>query len=77
MIGRLIALALVSALVGAAVSSALVVRPSPDDDSPEAGFARDMATHHAQAVEMSATLLAGRPSTEVAILAEDIMLTVD
>ena len=26
---------------------------TPTDTSPEAGFARDMATHHAQAVEMA------------------------
>ncbi|WP_410811663.1 DUF305 domain-containing protein [Micromonospora sp. 067-2] len=44
----------------------------PGDDSVEAGFARDMTTHHAQAVEMS--LLAYRSATlpEVRQIAVDI-----
>ncbi|WP_407951968.1 DUF305 domain-containing protein [Plantactinospora sonchi] len=47
----------------------------PGDDSPEAGFARDMSTHHAQAVEMS--ILAHEKATDpdVRTLAADIALT--
>jgi uncharacterized protein (DUF305 family) len=44
----------------------------PGDTSPEAGFARDMSTHHAQAVELA--MLAWKQSTdaEVRQLAYDI-----
>jgi uncharacterized protein (DUF305 family) len=35
---------------------------TPGDDSPEAGFARDMSTHHAQAVEMA--MYAWKKSTD-------------
>lgn len=47
----------------------------PGNDSAEAGFARDMIVHHAQAVEMSEII---RPKTEndrVRTLATDITLT--
>jgi uncharacterized protein (DUF305 family) len=45
---------------------------APDDNSPEAGFARDMSTHHAQAVEMA--MIAWKRSTdpEVQQVAYDI-----
>ena len=43
-----------AALVGASIALLIMWRSGvPRDDSAEAGFARDMATHHAQAVEMS------------------------
>lgn len=42
--------ALVASGTSASGSSSLAV---PADDSPEAGFARDMATHHQQAVDLS------------------------
>ncbi|MAS53893.1 MAG: DUF305 domain-containing protein [Pimelobacter sp.] len=47
----------------------LLGRPtsSPADDSPEAGFARDMQVHHAQAVEMS--LVVREKSTDPALRA--------
>lgn len=47
----------------------------PGDGSPEAGFARDMSSHHAQAVEMA--ILAHEKSTDpdVRTLAADIALT--
>jgi uncharacterized protein (DUF305 family) len=48
------ALAAVFALVIGYLGGLLVPRLSvPGDNSPEAGFARDMTTHHAQAVEMA------------------------
>lgn len=47
----------------------------PGKDSPDVGFARDMMTHHAQAVDM-ATLLRDRTNDpEMRQLALDIMLT--
>ncbi|GII75929.1 DUF305 domain-containing protein [Sphaerisporangium rufum] len=51
---RLILVALLSGLLAAAVTFFVIGRAGPPGDgSPEAGFARDMAVHHAQAVEMS------------------------
>jgi hypothetical protein len=45
---------LAAAIVGAIVAVLIASRvATPRDDSPEAGFARDMASHHAQAVETS------------------------
>ena len=55
-VGLLVLLAL---LVGLAVGATLVARPDtavPTDTSVEAGFARDMQAHHAQAVDMSVVL---------------------
>lgn len=52
-LATVVALAL---LVGVAVGALLVARPgtaNPTDDSVEAGFARDMQAHHAQAVELA------------------------
>lgn len=48
---------------------------APGDNSPEAGFARDMSVHHAQAVQMS--MIAAAKATDPAIrgLAQDIALT--
>jgi uncharacterized protein (DUF305 family) len=48
---------------------------TPGDDSPEAGFLRDMSTHHAQAVEMSMIAHANSTDPTVVTLAGDIALT--
>ncbi|QYC40424.1 hypothetical protein Nocox_14040 [Nonomuraea coxensis DSM 45129] len=48
---------------------------TPGDSSPEAGFARDMAAHHAQAVDMSFTVRDKRPAKEISSLAFDIINT--
>jgi len=47
----------------------------PADDSPEAGFARDMATHHAQAVEMAFVIRDKSSDQELRALAYDIIVT--
>ncbi len=47
----------------------------PGDDSAEAGFARDMIVHHAQAVEMAEIVRERTESEEIRILATDIALT--
>ncbi|MEO3742008.1 DUF305 domain-containing protein [Plantactinospora sp. B5E13] len=47
----------------------------PGDDSAEAGFARDMSTHHAQAVEMSILAHERATDPDVRTLAADIALT--
>jgi uncharacterized protein (DUF305 family) len=48
---------------------------TPGDDSVEAGFLRDMSTHHAQAVEMSMLAHANSTNPAVVTLAGDIALT--
>jgi uncharacterized protein (DUF305 family) len=47
----------------------------PGNDSPEAGFARDMMVHHAQAVEMAEIVRDKTESEEIRVLATDIALT--
>ena len=47
----------------------------PGDDSAEAGFARDMMVHHAQAVEMAEIVRDRTESDEIRTLASDIALT--
>ncbi|HTM04016.1 MAG TPA: DUF305 domain-containing protein [Vicinamibacterales bacterium] len=48
---------------------------TPADDSAEAGFARDMATHHAQAVEMGFVVRDRSTDPELRALAYDIIST--
>jgi uncharacterized protein (DUF305 family) len=48
---------------------------TPRDDSVEAGFLRDMSTHHAQAVEMSMIAHQTSADSEIVYLASDIALT--
>ncbi|GAA0509644.1 DUF305 domain-containing protein [Paractinoplanes deccanensis] len=48
---------------------------TPGDDSAEAGFLRDMSTHHAQAVEMSMIAHADSTDSRIVTLAGDIALT--
>lgn len=60
-------------LVALAVLLYVLLRPqSPGDDSVEAGFARDMSEHHAQAVQMSLQVIQASDSTDVDVLAYDI-----
>lgn len=48
---------------------------TPGDASAEAGFARDMSMHHAQAVEMALIAQERTDDPEIRILATDIILT--
>ncbi|GLY03572.1 MULTISPECIES: DUF305 domain-containing protein [Actinoplanes] len=48
---------------------------NPADDSVEAGFLRDMSTHHAQAVEMAMLAHTGSTTPGIVTLANDIALT--
>ena len=64
----------VIAAAGVALIMLLVTRP-PGEDSAEAGFARDMSVHHAQAVEMAEIVRDRTESEEIRILATDIALT--
>ncbi|MBA2694370.1 MAG: DUF305 domain-containing protein [Actinobacteria bacterium] len=49
----------------------MLQRP-PADDSVEAGFARDMSEHHAQAVAMSMEVIQDSESKDIDVLAYDI-----
>jgi uncharacterized protein (DUF305 family) len=65
-------------LFGAAAGAVLVLPLSsrqPAHDSAEAGFARDMATHHAQAVEMSFVIRDKSSDESLRTLAYDIIVT--
>lgn len=63
-------------LSGLGVSVARTTRAAtPGEGSAEAGFARDMATHHAQAVEMAVIVRERTDDPMVAGLALDIVLT--
>ena len=48
---------------------------TPGDPSADVTFARDMAVHHAQAVNMSVTLVKRAANPEIRLLAQDILLT--
>lgn len=66
---------LAAILLEAARPAWLAASPTPAEGSAEVGFARDMSTHHAQAVEM-AEIARGRTSDpEIRTLAIDIALT--
>ncbi|MQA25886.1 MAG: DUF305 domain-containing protein [Micromonosporaceae bacterium] len=71
--------ALLAVMVGLTVGFAAGVftaKPSyPGEDSPEAGFARDMSTHHGQAVEMGMIAWQRASLSEVRQLAYDIAVT--
>jgi uncharacterized protein (DUF305 family) len=68
---------IVSAAVVGAVAAWLIASrlATPRDDSAEAGFARDMATHHAQAVEMSFVIRDKSLDEVLRALAYDIIVT--
>src|ERR1043165_1264428 len=71
------AASLVAAAVVGTVATWLIASRSatPRDDSAEAGFARDMATHHAQAVEMSFVIRDKSHDEATRTLAYDIIVT--
>jgi uncharacterized protein (DUF305 family) len=65
-----------AAIVGAVAALVIASRfDAPRDDSAEAGFARDMATHHAQAVEMSLVIRDKSSDEALRTLAYDITVT--
>ena len=67
---------LVAAVLAAITAVVVATRvATPTDDSVEAGFARDMATHHAQAVEMSFDVRDKSSDQELRTLAYDIIVT--
>ncbi|MER7205803.1 DUF305 domain-containing protein [Streptosporangium sp. NPDC000239] len=50
-------------------------RQSPTDSSAEAGYARDMATHHSQAVEMAFIMRDDTTNDPLRVLTYDIIVT--
>jgi len=70
-----IAALLVGALLGGGIALLVPRLSTPGDDSVEAGFLRDMAVHHAQAVEMSMIVHEKSDDPEIVYLASDIALT--
>ena len=71
-----LAVILAFGLIAGGLGGYLLAQPhNPADDSAEAGFLRDMSTHHAQAVEMSMIAHADSTNTDIITLAGDIALT--
>ncbi|GGK99425.1 DUF305 domain-containing protein [Mangrovihabitans endophyticus] len=62
-------------VVGLAAGLLVPRLQTPGDDSPEAGFLRDMSTHHSQAVAMSMIAHANSQDPAIVTLAGDIGLT--
>ena len=71
----LLAALLVAVLVAGAALALLYVNRDPGEGSAEAGFARDMSEHHAQAVQMAGIVGRRTESDEIRQLATDIALT--
>ncbi|MFF7631651.1 DUF305 domain-containing protein [Kitasatospora sp. NPDC008050] len=65
----------VPALVASGSSASGSSVSAPATDSPEAGFARDMSTHHQQAIDMSFIIRDRTDNAEVRGLAFDIINT--
>ncbi len=76
-VSALAGVALASLFLGDTSGNALVDAGSgmPGEDSAEAGFARDMTVHHAQAVQMAEIVRDKTESEEIRTLAADIALT--
>jgi uncharacterized protein (DUF305 family) len=72
-----VAVAAAAALVLGVVLGALLLgnEREPGDQSPEAGFARDMSVHHAQAVELAFIVRDRTDDPEVRAMAYDIINT--
>lgn len=73
---RLPVIAAIAALLALFVALAVLISTrQPGDSSPEAGFARDMSVHHAQAVEMAEIVRDKTESEEIRTMAADMALT--
>lgn len=72
--GAILLIALAVALV-AVPDRMILASDDPDDDSPEAGFLRDMTVHHAQAVEMALIIRDRTDDDQLRYLATDMLLS--
>ncbi|GAA4592536.1 uncharacterized protein (DUF305 family) [Actinoplanes octamycinicus] len=70
-----VAVLLAGIVLGAAIGLVIPHFRTPADDSVEAGFLRDMSSHHAQAVEMAMIAHAGSDTPGIVTLAADIATT--
>ena len=70
----ILVLVLLAGCSAGATAALLVTRP-PGEDSAEAGFARDMMVHHAQAVQMAVILRDKTKSSTMRTMTTDIALT--
>jgi len=68
-------LAVVAVLAAGVALALLLASVPPGNDSPEAGFARDMMVHHAQAVQMAEIIRDKTESPGMRVLASDMSLT--
>ncbi|NUU17011.1 DUF305 domain-containing protein [Cellulomonas humilata] len=68
-----VAAAALALWIGISLGGAAAAAPAAD--SVDAGFSRDMQTHHGQAVQMSMSVLETSEDPDVRTLARDIMLT--
>jgi uncharacterized protein (DUF305 family) len=68
-------LAVVAVLAAGAALALLFASQPPTNDSAEAGFARDMIVHHAQAVQMAEIIRDKTKSDSMRLLVSDISLT--
>lgn len=64
-----------AAIVGALAAGLVLQDSDPGDRSADAGFSRDMTTHHAQAVQMAGIVYARTDDPEIRYLAYDILTT--
>ncbi|WP_328461906.1 DUF305 domain-containing protein [Actinoplanes sp. NBC_00393] len=70
-----VAVLLVGLLLGVAAGLVVPRLRTPGEDSVEAGFLRDMSTHHAQAVEMAMIAHAGSDTPHIVTFSADIATT--
>lgn len=70
-----VAVLLVGMLLGAAIGLVVPRFRTPGTDSVEAGFLRDMSSHHAQAVEMAMIAHAASDTPSIVTLSADIATT--
>jgi uncharacterized protein (DUF305 family) len=70
-----VAVLLVGLLLGVAAGLVVPRLRTPGEDSVEAGFLRDMSTHHAQAVEMAMIAHAGSDTQHIVTFSADIATT--
>jgi uncharacterized protein (DUF305 family) len=68
-------LAVVAVLAAGVALAMLLASLPPDNDSAEAGFARDMIVHHGQAVQMAEIIRDKTKSAAIRLLASDISLS--
>jgi uncharacterized protein (DUF305 family) len=71
----LLLLAVASVLAAGVALAMLLASLPPGNDSPEAGFARDMIVHHGQAVQMAEIIRDKTESDDIRLLASDISLS--